>query len=383
VPKLTEEAYPLRDSLRMLLFNLATDADDPILGFTTRWIWTLAARVHSMQVVTMRMGRVHVPDNVHVHSVGKELGYSEPRRALEFYKILARILSTDPVNACYAHMMPLFAVMGAPLLKARQIPIVTWYAHPQGSLRVRMAELLSNKMVTGVPESYPYRSTKVVPIGQGVDTELFSPTLEVVPDAPPMILCVGRLSAIKNHPTLLRALSLLRRKSGLPFRAVILGGPAGPEDSAYINSLIESTKELGLEDTVSWLPPVTLAELPAWYRRSTVHANMTPVGSAEKVVLEAMACCRPSLIANEGYRQTAGEYFGRLYCRPDDPEDLAAKLSYWLTLPRTEQATAGDYLRKKVIRDHNLEAVADRLLGIFSELQTAGGSLQRNEGIGT
>ena len=24
--------------MRLLLFNLATDADDPILGFTTRWI---------------------------------------------------------------------------------------------------------------------------------------------------------------------------------------------------------------------------------------------------------------------------------------------------------------------------------------------------------
>jgi glycosyltransferase involved in cell wall biosynthesis len=355
----------------MLLFNLATDSDDPILGFTTRWIWVLAARVHSMHVVTMRVGRVHVPHNVRVHSVGKELGYTEPRRALEFYKILAKVLRSDSINVCYAHMMPLFAAMGAPLLKAKKIPIVTWYAHPQGSLRLRMAERLSNKMVTGVPESYPYRSTKVIPIGQGVDTELFSPSIEVVPDDPPMILCVGRLSAIKNHPTLLSALSLLHRKSALPFRAVVLGGPAGPEDSAYINSLIESTKELGLEDTISWHPPITLAELPAWYRRSTVHVNMTPIGSAEKVVLEAMACCKPSLIANVGYRKTAGEYFGRLYCLPDDPEDLAAKLSYWLTLPPTEQAAAGVYLREQVIRDHNLEAVANRLLGVFSELPSS------------
>jgi glycosyltransferase involved in cell wall biosynthesis len=375
--RLTQDLYPVRDSLRMLLFNLATDADDPILGFTTRWIWTLAARVHSMHVVTMRGGRVYVPHNVQVHSVGKELGYNEARRALEFYKILAKILSSDTVNACYAHMMPLFAAMGAPLLKAKRIPIVTWYAHPQGSLRLRMAERLSNKMVTGVPESYPYRSTKVIPIGQGVDTELFSPKIGMVPDHPPVILCVGRLSAIKNHQTLLNALSLLRGRLDLRFRAVILGGPAGPEDSAYIHSLMERTKELGLEDTVSWLPPVTLAELPAWYRRSTVHANMTPIGSAEKVVLEAMACCKPSLIANEGYRGTAGEYFERLYCRPGDPEDLATKLGYWLTLPRTEQAAAGVYLRAQVIRDHNLEAVADRLLSVFWELQTRPGSLRR------
>jgi glycosyltransferase involved in cell wall biosynthesis len=104
---------------------------------------------------------------------------------------------------------------------------------------------------------------------------------------------------------------------------------------------------------------------------------MTPIGSAEKVVLEAMACCKPSLIANEGYRGTAGEYFERLHCRPGDPEDLATKLGYWLKLPRTEQAAAGVYLRAQVIRDHNLEAVADRLLSVFWELQPRPGSLRR------
>jgi glycosyltransferase involved in cell wall biosynthesis len=370
------EPSPLRDPLRLLLFNLATDADDPILGFTTRWIWTLAARVESMQVITMRAGRVHVPHNVQVHSVGKELGYSEPRRAFEFYRLLMKVLSSGTINACYAHMMPLFATMGAPLLRAKRIPMVTWYAHPHGKLRLRVAQRLSDRIVTGVTESYPFSSNKVIPIGQGVDTDLFSPKSGVVPDDPPMILCVGRLSAIKNHPTLLNALCLLRRESDLNFRAVVLGGQAGPEDGSYVRSLLERTRVLGLEDTVSWHGPVRLDELPAWYRRSTLHANMTPIGSAEKVVLEAMACGKPSLISNEGYRETVGEYFGRLYCRPDDSEDLAGRLRYWLTLPRNEQAAAGIYLRERVVRDHNLEAVASRLLSVFAELQSTRRSLQ-------
>src|SRR2546428_2863676 len=42
-------------SVRILLFNLATDSDDPILGFTTRWIKALAKHVERIHVITMRV----------------------------------------------------------------------------------------------------------------------------------------------------------------------------------------------------------------------------------------------------------------------------------------------------------------------------------------
>src|SRR5438270_12504303 len=117
--------------MRLLLFNLATDADDPILGFTTRWICALAEQVEFVRVITMRAGRLEVPGNVRVYSVGKEKGYSEPRRVVEFYRILARILRQHNIDVCFSHMIPLFTVLGGPILKAKRIPIVTWYAHPK------------------------------------------------------------------------------------------------------------------------------------------------------------------------------------------------------------------------------------------------------------
>ena len=43
--------------LRLLLFNLATDADDPALGFTTGWINALATHGANVHVITMRAGR--------------------------------------------------------------------------------------------------------------------------------------------------------------------------------------------------------------------------------------------------------------------------------------------------------------------------------------
>src|SRR5690606_4200487 len=110
-------------SLRLLWFNLATDADSPTQGFATDWINAVAARCDAIDVLTMRAGRIEVADNVRVFSVGKEKGYGDARRAVEFYRILIRLLREHPYDACFAHIQALFAMMGTPLLKPRRIPI--------------------------------------------------------------------------------------------------------------------------------------------------------------------------------------------------------------------------------------------------------------------
>ena len=74
--------------IRLLLFNLLTDADDSNLGFTTQWINALAERCAAIDVVTMGVGRVDVADNVRVYTIGKERGYSDARRMVEFYRVL-------------------------------------------------------------------------------------------------------------------------------------------------------------------------------------------------------------------------------------------------------------------------------------------------------
>ena len=106
-----------------------TDVDDPVLGFTSRWIQAVATKVKRIHVITMRAGRIELPENVRCDSVGKEAGYSRPRRIVEFYRILLEVLRNEPVDACFSHMFPLFTVLAAPLLRPKGVPIVTWYAH--------------------------------------------------------------------------------------------------------------------------------------------------------------------------------------------------------------------------------------------------------------
>ena len=358
-------AMAAEQAQHLLLFNLVTDSRHPILGFTTQWIRELAARVGSIDVITMRAGVIDVPPNVRVHSVGKEHGYSEPRRVLEFYRHLFRILRTQRIDGCFSHMMPPFSVLGGPILRARRIPLVTWYAHPNLTLWVRLAHFFSNRMVTSLPHAYPYRKGKLSVIGQGIDTALFAPSPTAVA-SDDLILCTGRISRVKNHPTLLRAAAFLR----IPFRLVILGATAGTDDEIYARELKQLASELGLEDSVTFASSVPRGELPEHYRRCAVHVNLTPTGFGDKVAWEAMSCGRPCLVANDDFRETLGRYDKELLFRDGDPADLAGKLRSLLNRTSAQRNEIGLYLREQVERLHSLPRLATRILDELQPLRS-------------
>ena len=351
--------------MHLLLFNLATDMDDPLLGFTTRWVGALAKRVEHIEVITMRGGHVEIPDKVRLYSVGKEKGYSEPRRAVEFYRTLFRILQKDRIDICFSHMIPIFTILAAPVLKTKRIPIVTWYAHPGLTSILKVAHHLSDQMVASVATAYPYKHDKLNVVGQGIDTELFSSDGGLSAENTPIILCVGRLSPVKDHMTLVNAARLLRERWDKPFRVVALGGPATLRDESYIRSLYEKVKELGLHEIVHFESPVSMTDLPSWYRRCAVHVNMTPTGSGDKVALEAMSCGRPSLVANEGFRETLGRYDSLLFFRHGNADDLANRLIEILSLSEGDRDQVGIYLREQVMQMHGLDRLAAKLVDIF------------------
>lgn len=346
--------------MNLLLFNLMTDIDHPILGFTTQWIRALATRVRSIEVITMRTGRVEVPQNVRVHSVGAERGLSEPRRIIEFYRLIFGILRRGRIDGCFAHMIPEFAILAGPILRAKRIPLVTWYAHPSLQWRVKLAHLFSNRMVASLPNAYPWKKDKLTVIGQGIDMGLFSPN-GCRPEED-MILCVGRVSAVKNHDTLLRAAALLRR----PARVVILGKTAGAEDEAHLAKLRRLADELGIADRIRFEPGVPPVQLPRWYRRCAVHVNLTPAGFGDKVAWEAMACGRPCVVANDDFTETLGRHAGDLLFRVNDPVDLAGKLDGLLERTAVDRSSIGAYLREQVERLHSLPRLAERILELLA-----------------
>lgn len=367
--QLTSEAYAISSNrlyggrkLRLLLFNLITDAVHLRMGFTTVWISSLAAFCETIDVVTMMKGEINVPSNVRVYSVGKEKGYSEPRRLIEFYRCLFRILRHRRIDACFSHMIPIFTILAAPILKVLGIPLITWYAHPKLSNTLKVAHHFSDLMVTSFPTTYPYLHNKLAVIGQGINTDLFSPGESIETSDTAMILCVGRISPAKEHKILLNAIALLCKWYGEVFHAVILGEPATPSDAKYLISLQRYAATLEIENITHFQPAVPYAELPYWYQKCTVHINLTPEGFGDKCALEAMSCGRPCIIANEAFRETVGKFADQLIFRERDAHDLARKLLWLLKMSSEDRNEIGSYLRQQVIKMHGLKRLSKLLI---------------------
>ncbi|MEN9216016.1 MAG: glycosyltransferase, partial [Gloeomargarita sp. HHBFW_bins_162] len=130
-------------------------------------------------------------------------------------------------------------------------------------------------------------------------------------------------------------------------------------------------QKLKLESMVTFQPAVSMYELPDIYRQCTVYVNLTPTGFGDKVALEAMACSKVCLAANTGFRETLGIYAENLLFTHADPQDLANKLAYILSLTHQERQEIGNYLRQQIIHLHSLDRLIKNLLSLFEQLTHA------------
>jgi len=348
---------------RLLVFNLATDADDPVLGFTTTWLNALAERCEVVDVITMRVGRLAVAPNVHVHSVGKERGVGEIRRALRFWRILAGLLRRQRYDAAFAHMMPLFAILAAPLLRPRRVPMTLWFNHRSVTLRLRLAERLVDHVVTSSLEGFRLDSTKCVALGHGIDTDFFCPSTTVgAPAGPFTVLAAGRIAPIKGLDTVIEAVALTRSQCGVELRLRLVGEPA-TSDADYAQGLRRRIEALGLVDAVELPGAVRYDRMVEEYRAADVLVNLSPTGGQDKVVLEAMACGLPVVTSNDAFRELLG-VSESLVVPDDDAPALAAQLLWLLGLSTDERRALGAQLRSEVVRRHGLSRLVDRLLGV-------------------
>lgn len=343
----------------LLLFNLATDADDPILSFTTHWLNRLAACYDHIDVITMRVGRLAVAPNVSVYSVGKERGYSEPRRLVEFYRILSRLLRQRPYAACFAHMMPLFATLGAPLL--RGVPSTLWYTHRQAHRTLRLATAASFRVVTAASDSFPLPTPKLRVIGHGIDTDFFAPDAQVVPAQPPVIVHVARLMPIKHQATLIRALAVIPEA-----RAIFIGDVPPGADATYRTELEMLARELGVSERVSFAGNIPPEAVRDWNRRAALAVNLSPAGLFDKGALEGMAVGVPTIVASAAFDDVTGGD-PRLYVpAPDDHATLAARLRDLLALSAAERQQIGSAQRQRVIAAHSLDGLITRLVSVLN-----------------
>ncbi len=317
---------------RLVFATQKLDPGDPVLAATVPMVRALAARVDELVVLCGYAVPEAVPANARVREFGSA---TQVQRGAKFAAALAQELRPKPIGVV-AHMVPLYAVLAAPLVRPLGIPLVLWYTHWKGHAVVRVAERLCTAVASVDERSFPLPSRKVHAIGHGIDVDEF--TCTDVPDGELRALVLGRYSPAKGLETILRGAAL----AGV--HVEVHGSDETFE--AY-------RRELGrLAGGADLAGPVPRAEVPELFARSHVLINNMRAGAPDKVVYEAAASCLPVLASNPVFDELLPP---ELRFARNDPESLADRLR---TLDRRRRPE----LRELVARNHSVEHWAEGLL---------------------
>jgi len=324
---------------RLVFVTQQVDPAHPALGATVPKIRALAERVD--EVVVLADGAVEgaLPANCHVRLF---TAGSRAARGVRYGRALGNELSPRPLGVV-AHMAPVFAILAAPLVRPRRIPLLLWFTHWKASRTLALAERAATAVLTVDRRSFPLPSQKVVPIGHGIDVGEFS-CVEREPTDRLRALALGRTSPAKGLETIVRAAAL----ADLDLE---LRGPSLTDEERAERTRLEALGARVEE-------PLARSEIPALLARKDVLVNNMREGALDKVVFEAAATCMPVLASNSGFAELLGPDL--LFAR-DDPESLAARLR---GLRETDRDAVGRRLRDHVERRHSVEHWADEVLAV-------------------
>jgi glycosyltransferase involved in cell wall biosynthesis len=323
---------------RLIFATQKLDPGDPVLAATVPMVRALAARVDELVVLCDSAVPGVVPANVTVREFGAP---TQVQRGAKFVAALAGELRPRPLGVV-AHMVPLYAVLAAPLVRPLGVPLVLWYTHWKGHVVVRVAEKLSTAVISVDERSFPLSSKKVHGIGHGIDVAEFTCAEAREPAGPLHALVLGRYSPAKGIETIIRAAAT----AGV--HVELHGSDAEFED--YKRELARLAQAVGAD--VELGGPVARAEIPALFARSDVLVNNMRAGAPDKVVYEAAASCLPVLASNPVFDDLLPQ---ELRFDRDDAAMLAERLA---SLDRRRRPE----LREVVVAHHSVEHWADGVL---------------------
>ncbi len=349
--------------MRVVMLVQKIDAADWLLGFTIPWIRELAARVESVDVITLEQCAADLPANVRVYSLGKERGTSRLQQLITFERTIARLAGLADV--IFGHLTPRYTWLAAPFATLHRVPQCLWYTHRHVGPELRMALACVRWVTTAAPNSFPLPSQKLHIMGHGIDSNRYT-SGNALPNDPPLVLAVGRLAPIKHHHILLEAAARLR-DMGILAQFAVAGGIASSDGAAYQNILEKRIAELHMADHFKLLGAVNSDALLDLYRKASIVTNLSPPGLFDKAALEAMLTARPVLVANTAFTGLLGDRSDLLYVpRPDDIAAVTAHLADLLRLSPAERAVIGSGLRERTAQAHSLDRLMNRLVALFS-----------------
>jgi glycosyltransferase involved in cell wall biosynthesis len=170
-------------------------------------------------------------------------------------------------------------------------------------------------------------------------------------------LAVGRLEAVKDYPTLLRALAYAPEKA----RLLILGtGPLEMELTAL-------ARKLGLERRVCLLG--FEPNVQRWMQAADGFVLSSRYEGLPMVLLEAGACAVPAVATDvPGTHEVVVDGVNGRLTRAGDPQSLCEAMAGLMSMPLEERYAMGECARRRVIEEFGLETVLNRWERLYEAL---------------
>ena len=331
---------------RLIFATQRLDSRDPILAATVAKVRALAERVDELVVICDSAEPGIEPPNARVHEFRST---TQVQRGARFAAALTREMRPRPIGVV-AHMIPLYVVLAAPIVRPFRVPLLLWYTHWKSHPLVHVAERLATAVISVDRRSFPFATPKLRPLGHGIDLSEFDCRDARNGEGPLRALALGRYSSTKGLETIVRGVALAGNAELRVHGAT--GGPADEEHKRDLESLV---RDLGLTARIAG--PVPRLEVPRLLAESDVLVNNTPAGSADKVVFEAAASCVAVAVSNPVFDDLVPP---ELRFGSDDPAGLADVLR---SLDRRRRPE----LRERVLERHSVEHWADAVLATLAE----------------
>ncbi|KND48433.1 MAG: hypothetical protein AB200_01740 [Parcubacteria bacterium C7867-005] len=351
--------------MRILVITQKIDEEDDILGFFSGWVKALSAEADFVDVICLAKGKFDLPANVRVRSLGKEKSNSKFIRAIKFFIYsLGSLIKADGV---FVHMAPEYVRAIHPVNFFLKKPVVMWYAHIKVSNAAKWAIDHVDFILTPSKESFEYDSDKVISTGHGINTDLFSPQVDVV-TKPLSLLSFSRISKVKRIEILIEATRILVHEKNIKNLIVdIYGKPARLEDDEYLMSLKKLVVEKKVEQNVFWKGGIANKDAPKIYANHQIFVRLQGGGGFGKTELEAMAVGVPAILPTTVYKDDLKDFVSDLYFKEDDALMLSScveRVLGWTDEHKEKYVTNSVNL---VSQKHNVKNVAHTVISLLEK----------------
>jgi glycosyltransferase involved in cell wall biosynthesis len=160
--------------------------------------------------------------------------------------------------------------------------------------------------------------------------------------------------------TFVRALDMLHEQ-GTSFAATIVGDPTETK-SKYAHDVRNLAAAMCLEGVLTMQPAVTNDQARELFRSSAIYCNLTPSGSFDKTIGEAMASGCVVVAQNNALKGILPDPL-----MPQDDSDKAAAqaLRAALALSGEQKREIATASRTYIEREHSLNLLTERLYGVL------------------